>query len=115
MEELLDELIEAIYKEESYIRFKECAEKLSQEDEILSEYRRVLDEYQEMKQYETYIDFSSTKEKLKAVQQKMNASKIIQDYYASYHELNSVLSTITDLIFKDLSTELSTSMYSIGR
>ncbi|MFQ6862073.1 MAG: YlbF family regulator [Beduini sp.] len=111
MEEMLDELIEAICSDPTYSNFKECEKKLPQEELLLIEYRRVLDEYQQMKQYAQHVDISSTKEKLKTVQKAMNESKIIQDYYAAYHQLNDFLSDLTGIIFQDLSEDLSTSPY----
>lgn len=113
MEEILDELITAIRNDQTYLKFKECEEKLVLEMELLTEYRRVLDEYQQVKQYAKYMDISSTRDRLKTVQKAMNESVIIQDYYTSYHHLNDYLSELTTLIFQGLSAELSMSPYTL--
>lgn len=111
MEELLDELIEGIKTHPIYLRFKENEVLLKQEEELLLDYRRVLDEYQDLKQYEKYVDMSEVKTKLKKVQDKMNQSTIIQEYYLSYHALNNMLDELTKVIFGDLSSELFISPY----
>lgn len=114
MEKIMNELIEEIKKDNRYIHFKNSEKKLSTEEELIKEYRKVLDEYQDMKKYEEYVDISDIKDKLKAIKQKMGASQIINEYYSDYHHLNDFLNEITQLIFAGISDDLLISQYDLG-
>lgn len=111
MEEKMNELIELIKSDQRYLNYKEKEKELKKVEDILIEYSRVMEEYQSLKQYESYIDTSLVKQKLKDIKLKMTNTKEIVEYYNCYHELNNYLDEITKLIFKDISDQLNMSQY----
>ena len=114
MEEVMDQLIEAIKKDPRYKAFKESEKNLVKEKDLLQEYRQCLDHYQEMKRFEKYVDISKTKEELKAIRKRMQDSLIISRYYQCYHQLNDWLDEISKIIYQDISDELLISQYDLG-
>ena len=113
MEEIMDQLIDVIKQQPYYKNFKNSEKKLDLEQDILICYRQVLDEYEEMKKYEDYVDITSIKDKLRKIQAKMNDSKVICDYYQSLHQLNDQLDEITKIIFQDISDDLLVSQFKL--
>ena len=97
MEKIMDQLIEEIKKQPYYLNFKESEKQLDYEKDLIQRYREVLDEYEQMKKYEDYIDTSNVKEKLKSIKLEMNASSYIKNYYSNLHSLNDQLDEITKL------------------
>ena len=107
MEKIMDQLIEEIKKQPYYLNFKESEKQLDYEKDLIQRYREVLDEYEQMKKYENYIDTSNVKEKLKSIKLEMNASLYIKKYYSNLHILNDQLDEITKLVFSGISDDLN--------
>ena len=113
MEKIMDQLIEEIKKQPYYLNFKESEKQLDYEKNLIQRYREVLDEYEQMKKYEDYIDTSNVKEKLKSIKLEMNASLYIKKYYSNLHLLNDQLDEITKLIFSGISDDLNMSPFQL--
>ena len=77
----------------------------------LKTYQSKLDEYEELKKYEQYIDNTNIKEEIKELKKQISQNSDIIDYYQKYHCLNDFLEEITGVVFKDISEELNLSPY----
>lgn len=107
----MDQLIDLIKQDKRYMDFKQKEQRLELVKPLLSEYKEVMEQYNELKKYESYTDLSKIKLKIKEVKQKMASCKEIVEYYQSYHILNNFLDEVTQIIFKDISDDLETSRY----
>ena len=108
MNEIMNELIEEIQKDSRYLSFKDKSKLLLKKEtnELLERYQETLNEINDLKKYEGYIDLTSKKEELKEI-------KDIQEYYQSYYEINRLLDHVTQIIFKDISQILDTTGYKL--
>ena len=113
MEEIMDQLIEEIKNQPYYLDFKQSEKQLEMEKDLLKRYREVLDEYEQIKKYEDYIDVSDVKAKLRKVKMEMSQSCYIQNYYSNLHLLNDKLNEITKIIFSDISDDLIMSPFQL--
>lgn len=113
LNELLDNLINEIKCDQRYIDYLEAEKKLylTENETLLKKYRNKLDEYEELKKYEQYIDNTNIKEEIRELKKQISQNNDIIDYYQKYHRLNDFLEEITGVVFKDISEELNLSPY----
>ena len=115
MNETINELIEEIQKDSRYLSFKDKSKLLLKKEtnELLERYQETLNEINDLKKYEGYIDLTSKKEELKEIKKQMTRNQDIQEYYQSYYEINRLLDHVTQIIFKDISQILDTTGYKL--
>ena len=115
MNEIMNELIEEIQKDSWYLSFKDKSKLLLKKEtnELLERYQETLNEINDLKKYEGYIDLTSKKEELKEIKKQMTSNQDIQEYYQSYYEINRLLDHVTQIIFKDISQILDTTGYKL--
>lgn len=115
MNEIMNELIEEIQKDSRYLSFKDKSKLLLKKEtnELLERYQETLNEINDLKKYEGYIDLTSKKEELKEIKKQMTSNQDIQEYYQSYYEINRLLDHVTQIIFKDISQILDTTGYKL--
>ncbi|MFV0395578.1 MAG: YlbF family regulator [Coprobacillaceae bacterium] len=113
MEKLIDALISEIKKDTRYLSFLMQEQRMQEENiqELLKNYQNAVTKYQEVKKYDKHIDISEQLESMKALKKEVSQHPIIQDYYQAYHDVNALLEEVTQIIFKDISVDLSTSRY----
>lgn len=105
----IDELIEAIYDDEIFQNYVQSEKKLHDETImlLLSRHQMLQDDYLRVKQYQKYVPSDDLKAKLKEVKKEMFEHPQIQEYYQNYYALNDLLGKITEVIFHDISEELT--------
>ena len=110
MNEIMNELIEEIQKDSRYLSFKDKSKLLLKKEtnELLERYQETLNEINDLKKYEGYIDLTSKK-----IKKQMTSNQDIQEYYQSYYEINRLLDLVTQIIFKDISQILDTTGYKL--
>ena len=115
MNETIYDLIDAIKEDKRYLQFKEQSLKLLNQEtkELLERYQDTLNEINDLKKYEGYIDLTSKKNELKEIKKQMSSNQDIQEYYQSYYEINRLLDHVTQIIFKDISQILDTTGYKL--
>ena len=106
MEEILDKLITEIKLDQRYIDYVEAEKKLHNQeiDSLLHEYQNKLNQYDDLKKYNQYIDNQEIKDEI---------HEDILDYYCKYHRLNDFLDEITKVVFGGISNELDLSPYQL--
>lgn len=115
MEEILDKLITEIKLDSHYLDYLEAEKKLhSQEiDTLLHAYQNKLNQYEELKKYDKYIDNQSIKDEIRELKKEIANNDDILDYYKKYHRLNDFLDEITKVVFGNISNELDLSPYQL--
>ncbi|WP_027089472.1 YlbF family regulator [Thomasclavelia saccharogumia] len=115
MQEILDKLINEIKKDQRYLDYLEAEKKLHTKDieELLRDYQNKLDQYEEIRKYEPYIDNTQIKEEIKDLKRQISCNEDIIDYYQKYHRLNDFLEEITKIVFGNISKELDLSPYKL--
>lgn len=110
MNELINELVDAIKQDQRYIRFINASKTLQEESvfQLLSDYQTVLNDLNYLKQFDFYIDNSHKKNELKKIKKEMANNEIIQNYYQTYYEINDLLTHVTNLVFQNISDSLET-------
>lgn len=110
MNELINELVDAIKQDQRYIRFINASKTLQEESvfQLLSDYQTVLNDLNYLKQFDFYIDNSHKKNELKKIKKEMANNEIIQNYYQIYYEINDLLTHVTNLVFQNISDSLDT-------
>ena len=101
-ESIMDEIIQLILTSDEYLRYRDASKKLEEETDLLNRYQNVLQEYEEQKKYEKYIDISRIKNELKEVKGEVSQNQNMQEYYNSLNDLNELLEEVTKLIFANL-------------
>lgn len=105
----IDELIDAVCCDEVFNHYCECQKKLYDPHimTMLSQHQILQEDYTKMKKYQKYVSNDDLKEKLMEIKKEMSECSEIQAYYQSHHKLNELLTEITEIVFKDISLELS--------
>ena len=106
MNETIYDLIDAIKEDKRYLQFKEQSLKLLNQENLLQE----LDD---LKKFEKYIDLTQKRQELNEVRKRMSQTENIQKYYQSYYKINELLDEVTKIVFKDISDSLDTSGYKL--
>lgn len=109
----IDELIEAITKDDVFINFVEAEKKLYDEKvmALLSRHHNLQEDYLRFKNYGHSDELY---QQLKEVKKEVSQNPTIQTYYQSYYELNDVLDEMTKIIFQGISDELTFDTFSLG-
>ena len=107
MEEILDKLITEIKLDQRYIDYVEAEKKLHNQeiDSLLHEYQNKLNQYDELKKYNQYIDNQEIKDEIRDLKKKIASNEDILDYY--------FLDEITKVVFGGISNELDLSPYQL--
>lgn len=115
MEEILDQLIMEIKKDQRYLDYFEAEKKLHDQatDDLLHAYQDKLEQYEELKKYEQYIDNQEIKNEIKELKKEIANNEDILDYYRKYHRLNDFLEEITKIVFGGISKQLDLSPYQL--
>ena len=102
------EVTEQVYGEQ------EISQVLNQETkELLDNYQNLLQELDDLKKFEKYIDLTQKRQELNEVRKRMSQNENIQKYYQSYYKINELLDEVTKIVFKDISDSLDTSGYKL--
>jgi Protein of unknown function (DUF964). len=111
--EQLYDLINGLKKEECYLNLLEATKLLDKEPvkELLIQNKEVQERFLELKKYDKYIDLNPIKKELKAIKDQMANNSNIRYYYKCYNTFNNRLQTISHLLFKDISEDLSFDQY----
>ena len=86
MNETIYDLIDAIKEDKRYLQFKEQSLKLLNQEtkELLDNYQNLLQELDDLKKFEKYIDLTQKRQELNEVRKRMSQNENIQKYYQSY-------------------------------
>lgn len=105
----------AIKEDKRYLQFKEQSLKLLNQEtkELLDNYQNLLQELDDLKKFEKYIDLTQKRQELNEVRKRMSQNENIQKYYQSYYKINELLDEVTKIVFKDISDSLDTSGYKL--
>lgn len=113
MFEIIDELIELLFQENSYQEFIKANQKIEDISNDLLLYQDISNEYYKMKKYEKYVGISEVKSKYIETKQQLEKREEVIEYYKSYHKLNDLLEELTSIIFDGISDELKVERYSL--
>ena len=115
MEEILDKLVKEIKLDQRYLEYIDAEKKLHTKDIecMLKEYQEKLNEYEDLKKYDRYIDNNQLKEEIKSLKRQIGCNNDILDYYRKYHCLNDYLEEITKIVFGNISNQLDLSPYKL--
>lgn len=115
MNDTIYDLIDAIKEDKRYIDFKEKSNLLLDDkiNDLLVTYQDKIEELNELKKYEQYIDLTTKKDELKNIKKEISNNEVIQEYYQSYYQINELLHQVTQIIFKDISDLLDTTGYTL--
>lgn len=115
MNEVINELVDAIKKDQRYINFINASKTLQEESvfKLLNNYQTVLNDLNYLKQFDFYIDNSAQKNELKKIKKQMANNEIIQNYYQTYYEINDLLTHVTRLVFQNISDSLDTTGFKL--
>ena len=117
MNETIYDLIDAIKEDKRYLQFKEQSLKLLNQEtkELLDNYQNLLQELDDLKKFEKYIDLTQKRQELKWSKKKKchknekhskNIIKVIINQWINFDE-------VTKIVFKDISDSLDTSGYKL--
>ncbi|MCD8027712.1 MAG: YlbF family regulator [Erysipelotrichaceae bacterium] len=115
MFDIIDELIEAIKKDETYISYVKANHALNDASTLtlLSRRQTLMEDYNRLKQYEQYTSLDEMKNDIQDVNAQINQNDIIMNYYHCYYQLNDMLEKVTDMIFENISDELLLSRFEL--
>ncbi len=111
----IDELLEAIRKEDIFIKYLKANKAMDdiKIKNLLSRHQSLQDDYLRLKKYNQYVSFQDVKNDLLKVKQEMNENNTIQQYYQKYHEFNDLLNQLTRVIFDGISEEIVMDQFTI--
>lgn len=115
MEKILNNLIDTIKQDQRYLDYVEADKKLHdfKVASLLHDYQTKIEEYDNLKQYEDYIDNSVIKNEIKELKKQIASNDDIIVYYQKYHCLNDFLDEITKIVFGNISKDLDISPYKL--
>jgi cell fate (sporulation/competence/biofilm development) regulator YlbF (YheA/YmcA/DUF963 family) len=115
MERMIEELILEIKKDPRYLSFLVQEKRMENEDvqRLLKEYQEAMEDYQEVKAYANHINISKQENRVKELKKEVSKHPIVKDYYQAYYQINDLLEEVTNLVFKDISSQLATSIYEV--
>lgn len=110
---LIDELVDAISKDEIFINYKQNNKLLEDDDlrSLIIKHQVLFEDYLRLKEYEKYVSIDETKNQLLEVKKELTHHPLIQQYYNSYYSLNDLLEEVTDVVFDGISDEIMTQRY----
>ena len=109
------ELVSLIKETDIYKTYIENNNRLNQEPtySLLTEYHSKIEEYNNLKKYNQYIDNSKLKNEIKDLKEALSKDENIIEYYNAYYQLNELLDEVTNLVFKDIDSSLIHSHWNI--
>ena len=113
MYKLIDELIDAICKDEIFIEYKQN-NKLLEDDDLkllVSRHQAIFEDYLRLKEYEKYVSIDGTKNELLEVKKELTDHPLIQQYYKSYYAINDLLEEVTNIVFDNVSDDIMMKRY----
>lgn len=115
MEELLDKLVMEIKQDQRYLEYIEAENQLQNQETVslLRDYQNKINQYDELRQYNQYIDNQEIKNELKELKKSLSNNQDILNYYEKYHCLNDFLDEITKIVFGGISNDLDLSPYKL--
>lgn len=115
MNEVINELVDAIKEDQRYIDFINASKTLQEDSisQLLNRYQTVLADLDYLKQFDLYIDNSDKKAELKTIKKEIADNEVIQHYYHTYYEINDLLTEVTNLVFQNISASLDTTGFQL--
>ena len=115
MNELINELVDAIKEDQRYIHFQKASASLNNDDvlELMNEYQNVVNDLNYLQQFDAYIDISDKKNEFKEIKKKLAQNSIVQDYYQAYYQINDLLNEVTQIVFQHISDSLNTTGFQL--
>lgn len=109
MNELINELVDCIKDDQRYLDFIQASQVLQKQDvmALLERYQTVLDEVNDLKRFDQYIDNSAKKNELKEIKKEIAMNSDIQYYYQCYYQINDLLDYVTKIVFHNISDSLN--------
>ena len=113
MYKLIDELVDAICKDELFIEYKQNNKLLEDNDlkMLVLRHNAIFEDYLRLKEYEKYVSIDETKKELLEVKNELTNHHLIQKYYNSYYQINDLLEEITKVVFNDVSDDMKMNRY----
>lgn len=110
---LIDDLVDAICKDEIFINYKQNNKLLEDNDlrNLIIKHQVIFEDYLRLKEYEKYVSIDETKKELLEVKKELTNHPVIQQYYNSYYSLNDLLEEVTHVVFDGISDEITTQRY----
>ena len=102
----IEELIDVICQNQTYLTYIKMKEKLENNEKtlaLLSRHQMTQENYLRVKKYGQADDL---KKELQAIKKEMIENQIIQSYYQAYYELNDLLEEVTKVVFQNISDEI---------
>lgn len=105
----IDKVVNEIIKTDIYKDYINKYNDLYQEDVLLllSKHSIIQEDYLRMKEYSKYRDDQNLYSEYKEVKKELMNNKSVQQYYQSYYELNELLEKVSQIIFDNISNDLS--------
>ena len=113
MYKLIDELVDAICKDELFIEYKQNNKLLEDNDlkMLVSRHNAIFEDYLRLKEYEKYVSIDETKNELLEVKKELTDHPLIQQYYKSYYAINDLLEEVTNIVFDNVSDDIMMKRY----
>ena len=113
MYELIDELVNAIVKDDIFVKYKQNNQFLDDDNLkiLVSRHQAVFEDYLRLKEYEKYVSIDETKKELLEVKKELTNHPLIQQYYKSYYAVNDLLEEITNIVFDNISNDVLIKRY----
>ena len=110
---LIDDLVEAISKDEIFMNYKHNNELLEDNNlkNLIIRHQVIFEDYLRLKEFEKYVSIDETKKELLEVKKELTNHPIIQQYYNSYYSLNDLLEDVTKVVFDGISDEIIAQRY----
>ena len=110
---LIDELVEALLQDETYLKYQYYTQQLEQEDiqQLLNKQKLLQEDYLRLRDLEKYVSIEETKNQLKEIKKEVALHPVIQAYYQSYYDFNELLEEVTQIIFGQITPELELSKW----
>lgn len=111
----IDELVEVICKDKTFIDYKESEKSLDNQDiqSLLSKHQTLQEDYLKVKKYSQYVSVDETRKVLLEVKEEMKDNVLIQNYYNNYYQLNELLEDVTKIVFNNISQDINIEMFKL--
>ncbi len=112
----IDKIVNEIVNTEVFKNYSKCYNDLYREDILLllSRHSMIQDDYFKMKQYTQYINNDDLYNDYKKIKSELMNNDIIKEYYKSYYEINEMLEDVTQLLFNNISDDLTYDYLTLG-
>ena len=109
VEEIINELIDAILKDEKFKAYQQAQEALYDEKTLalLSRQKTMQEDYLRLKNYLDESSLSQMKDELREIKKEVLDNPKIKAYYQTYHELNDLLEDVTKTVFQGISEDIT--------